>query len=103
MRPTMRLYLVIIGPDKDQPPTPALIGSYIGPKLVTIGLSLAIIWSPLRQLTASKHSQIRSHAASQPRLQLRIHTVINRGLEGYKISKFSITMHHDVYLGCIDQ
>lgn len=71
-RPTMRLYLAIIGPDKDQSPALALIGSYIGPKLVTIGLSLAIIWSPLHQITASKHSQIRSHVASQPRLQLRI-------------------------------
>lgn len=29
--------------------------------------------------------------------------VINRGLEGYKIGRFSMTMHHDVYLGCIDR
>lgn len=29
--------------------------------------------------------------------------VINRGLEGYKIGRFNITMHHDVYLGCIDR
>ena len=99
----MRLYLVIIGPDKDQSPTLALIGSYISPKLVTIGLSLAIIWSPLRQLQESKHSQIRSLVAPQPRLQLCIRTVINRGLKGYKTSRFSITMHHDVYLGCIDR
>jgi hypothetical protein len=75
----MRHYLAIIGPDKDQSPALALIGSYIGPKLVTIGLSLAIIWSPLRQLQESKHSQIRSLVAPQPRLQLCIHTVINRG------------------------
>lgn len=29
--------------------------------------------------------------------------VINRGLEGYKIGRFSITMHHDVYLGSIER
>ena len=29
--------------------------------------------------------------------------VINRGLEGYKTSRFNITMHHDVYLGSIDR
>ena len=75
----MRLYLVIIGPDKDQPPTPALIGSYIGPKLVTIGLSLAIIWSPLRQLLPVAGVQAHGHVASQPRLRLCIYTVINRG------------------------
>ena len=59
----MRLYLVIIGPDKDQPPTPALIGSYIGPKLVIIGLSLTIIWSPLRQLLPVADVQAHGHVA----------------------------------------
>ena len=68
----MRLYLAIIGPDKDQPPTLTLIRSHTGSKLVTIGLSLTIIWSPLRQLQASKRSQTRSLVAPQPRLQLRI-------------------------------
>ena len=83
-RPTMRLYLAIIGPDKDQSPTLALNWSCIGSKLVTIGRLLAIIWSPLRQLTASKHSQIRSHVAPQPRLPLRIsgsHQPRLRGLQ----------------------
>ena len=56
VRPTMRHYLAIIGPDKDQPPTLTLIGSHTGSKLVTIGRLLAIIWSPLRQLQVSKHS-----------------------------------------------
>ena len=37
VRPTMRLYLAIIGPDKDQPPTLAINWSCIGSKLVTIG------------------------------------------------------------------
>ena len=99
----MHLYLAIIGPDKDQSLALVLIGPHTGSKLVTIGLSLAIIWSPLRQLLPVAGVQIRSHVASQPRLQLCIHAVINRGLEGYKIGRFSITMHHDVYLGCIDR
>ena len=77
-RPTMRLYLAIIGPDKDQTPALALIGSYTGSKLVTIGRLLTIIWSPLRQLQASKHS----HVASQPRLQLRISGSHQPGLRG---------------------
>lgn len=99
----MRHYLAIIGPDKDQPPALALIGSYIGSKLVTIGRSLTIIWSPLRQLLPVAGVQAHSYVASQPRLQLCIYAVINRGLEGYKIGRFSITMHHDVYLGSIDR
>lgn len=78
----MRHYLAIIGPDKDQSPTLALIGSYTGSKLVTIGLSLTIIWSPLRQLQESKHSQIRSLVAPQPRLQLRISGSHQPGLRG---------------------
>ena len=99
----MRLYLAIIGPDKDQPPALALIGSYTGSKLVTIGRLLAIIWSPLHQLLPVAGVQAHGHVASQPRLQLCIYAVINRGLEGYKTSRFSITMHHDVYLGSIER
>lgn len=99
----MRHYLAIIGPDKDQSPTLTLIGSYIGSKLVTIGLSLTIIWSPLRQLLPVAGVQAHGHVASQPRLQLCIYAVINRGLKGYKTSRFSITMHHDVYLGSIER
>ena len=68
----MRLYLATIGPDKDQSPTLALIGSHTGPKLVTIGRLLAIIWSPLRQLLPVAGVQAHGHVASQPRLQLRI-------------------------------
>lgn len=99
----MRHYLAIIGPDKDQPPTLALNWSHTGPKLVTIGRLLTIIWSPLHQLLPVTGVQAHGHVASQPRLQLCIYTVINRGLEGYKIGRFSITMHHDVYLGSIDR
>ena len=68
----MRLYLAIIGPDKDQSPTLALNWSCIGSKLVTIGLSLTIIWPPLRQLLPVAGVQAHGHVASQPRLQLRI-------------------------------
>lgn len=78
-RPSKRLYLAIIGPDKDQSPAMALIGSYTGSKLVTIGLSLTIIWSPLRQLLPVAGVQAHSYVASQPRLQLCIYAVINRG------------------------
>lgn len=70
--PTMRLYLAIIGPDKDQPPALALNWSCIGSKLVTIGRLLTIIWSPLHQLLPVASVQAHSYVASQPRLQLRI-------------------------------
>lgn len=78
----MRHYLAIIGPDKDQSPTLTLTGSYIGSKLVTIGLSLAIIWSPLRQLLPVAGVQVHSYVASQPRLQLRISGSHQPGLRG---------------------
>jgi hypothetical protein len=75
----MRLYLAIIGPDKDQSPALALIRSHTGSKLVTIDRLLTIIWSPLRQLQMYRRSQEHDHIASQPRLQLCIYAVINRG------------------------
>lgn len=78
----MRLYLAIIGPDKDQSPTLVLNWSYIGSKLVTIGRLLAIIWSPLRQLLPVAGVQAHSYVASQPRLQLRISGSHQPGLRG---------------------
>ena len=78
----MRLYLAIIGPDKDQPPALTLIGSHTGSKLVTIGRLLTIIWSPLHQLLPVAGVQAHGHVASQPRLQLRISGSHQPGLRG---------------------
>lgn len=103
----MRLYLAIIGPDKDQSPALALIGSHTGSKLVTIDRLLTIIWSPLHQLLPVAGVQAHGHVASQPRLQLRTHHTKKTGGQSSTGAKEEviavITMHHNVYLGCIDR
>lgn len=64
-RPSKRLYLAIIGPDKDQSPALALIWRHIGPKLVTIDHYLATI-APSHALSQRSWSCLM--ALLQPRL-----------------------------------